>query len=144
MSVYPMNIARWFSYTRLLERELIRARRETERNRSQWETDRQRLEDERQRIENVVFQSSGVAPPHRHLMPNPPRDTRTSIPRAVGPFGVAARNARLEQEQDAEVTTVPKVPELSAETQERVKQAAVNKGLVAPEVAAPEVKTAVA
>lgn len=142
-----MNIARWFSYTRLLERELIRARRENERNHSQWETDRQRLEDERQRVENVVFQSSGVAPPHRHLMPTPARNTRPSIPRAVGPFGVAARNARLEEQQDAEVSSVvhaPELPELSAETQERVKRAAVNKGLVSPEVAAPEDKTAVA
>ena len=132
-----MNIARWFSYTRLVERELVRARRENERNRSQWDTERQQLENERRRIENVVFQSNGVAPPHRHLMPSPPRDNK-SIPRAVGPFGIAARNARLEEDRavdaDAAVRESPPAPELSPEEQERVTKAAVSRGLIAPQV----------
>lgn len=140
-----MNIARWFSYTRLLERDLIKERHRHERERTEdrthWETERRELEEARQRIENVVFLAHGVSQPHRNLTSVPRANTnaRPPIPRAIGPigdFGLAARNAQLlEDEQrrvDNEVQRDPS-QELSEEAQERIRKAAKDKGLLSKE-----------
>lgn len=138
-----MNIARWFSYTRLLERTLIKERRRFEReraaDRAQWETERRELEESRERIENVVFLAHGVNIPHRHLA-SVPRTTdpnaKPAIPRAIGPigqFGLAARNAFVvemeNQRVSAEVHHDPS-QELSEEARERIRRAAEEKGLL--------------
>jgi hypothetical protein len=140
-----MNIARWFSYTRLLERSLIKERlrheRERKEDRAQWETERQQLEDARARIENVVFQAHGVNTPHPHLSRVPTNGDHVSkppIPRAIGPigqFGLAARNAFIEQDAENRLgNEVRRDPsnELSAEEQERIRKAAAERGIVAP------------
>ena len=131
-----MNIARWFSYTRFVERELIRERRKHERECERWETERLRLEAERQRLENVVFLRHGVNAPHPHLAGKSHQESRPVIPRAIGPigdFGLTARNATLREEQefakDRAAREVPPAPELSAEAQERIRKSAENKGV---------------
>jgi hypothetical protein len=128
-----MNIARWFSYTRLLERELARARLALRHERSQWETERIRLEEERQRIENSAFLAQGLTPPHRHLLTSPSagNSNKPRIPRAVGPFGVAARNAQFEADQERRIDETVRAPVLPAEDAERITKAAEEKGLLA-------------
>jgi hypothetical protein len=126
-----VNIARWFSYTRFLERELVRARRKHEREREQWN-------EERQRLENVVFLSHGVNAPNPQHLRTRSETTRRSVPVAVGPlghFGVAARNAALEEERQRQIdeesrrVPTPAPASLPAETQDRIRKAAEDTGL---------------
>jgi hypothetical protein len=140
-----MNIARWFSYTRLLERSLIKERRQREReraaDRAQWDTERRELEASRERVENVVFLAHGVNPPHHNpaSVPNKENSDRVSIPRAIGPigqFGLHARNESLRADQErrtGEEVRRDTSKDLPLEAQERIRQAAEEKGLISPE-----------
>jgi hypothetical protein len=125
-----INFARWFSYTRLLERELVRERRARQSDHSQFDQERLAWQQERHRLENAAFASHGVTPPHRHLIePSNRNSSKQPIPRAVGPFDLAARNAALDQRQLEQIDKTVRAPVLPDDAQDRIREAAEKVGL---------------
>lgn len=126
------------SYTRFLERELIRARRRHEQElataRADWKEERAQLIADRQQIENAVLLSKGVNAPYRDSARK--HDDARRIPPAVGPigpFGVHARNAGLEEERQVEVAEesrrVPPPPHIDSEKEQQLRLAARAKSI---------------
>lgn len=151
--VKAMNIARYFSYTQLLESQLERERANHEGEKSEWKADRQQLTDaadrklseaqeqynyekeewdyERRHLINVAMLRHGANAPF--VSQPTPRNGKQSRTRAVGPWQIAARNALNEQaieEHKDEVVRAPELPALTDEQKERIRRHAEAKGLI--------------
>lgn len=156
-----MNLARLFSFTRLIQQTLDQERLDhkatlqrlmashdveranafAERRRLGETHERERAEwtIERQHLINSVFLKHGTAAPFVNQQPRSEDKKKRPAPR-VGPYQILAGNAHDEEEQTRlvdQTVTAPELPPLSEGRKDEIRAAATARGLIKDELQPP-------